>query len=88
MEHTNIDRFGGVVKSVRQSKGITQTQLSERLSISTRYLKGIENSGRKPSYDLLVKILLELDIPADAVFPSEHEEANHVVSIRLWQKAT
>lgn len=68
---SNTDRFGGVVKSTRQAKRMTQFQLAERLSITARYLKAIENSGRKPSYDLLFRIVRELDIPADAVFYPE-----------------
>jgi len=48
----NTDCFGIVVKSARQEKGMTQSQLAIRLSITTRYLKAIENSGQKPSYCL------------------------------------
>ena len=66
--------FGIVVKSTRQAKGMTQVQLAELLSISTRYLKAIENSGRKPSYDLLIRIIHEIDIPADIVFCTEPKE--------------
>ena len=68
------DYFGIVVKAARQSKKLTQSKLAEKLSISTRYLKAIENSGQKPSYDLLVRIIRELDIPADAVLYPEPEE--------------
>jgi transcriptional regulator with XRE-family HTH domain len=69
-----IDTLGGVVKSARQSKGITQAQLAERLGITLRHLKAIENSGQKPSYDLLVRTVRELDISGDAVFNSIQKE--------------
>jgi transcriptional regulator with XRE-family HTH domain len=65
--------FGAAVKSARLLMNITQKQLSENLHITTRYLKAIENSGRKPSYDLLVRIVRELDIPAVTVFYPEYE---------------
>ena len=64
----NTDYFGFVVKAARKKKDLTQSRLAEKLSISTRYLKAIENSGRKPSYGLLVKIIHELDIQTDMVF--------------------
>ena len=64
----NTDYFGFVVKAARKKKDLTQSRLAEKLSISTRYLKAIENSGRKPSYGLLVRIVNELDIPTEAVF--------------------
>jgi len=67
----NTDCFGIVVKTARKEKKLTQSQLAERLSISTRYLKAIENSGRKPSYDLLVRIIHELEMQTDAVFYPE-----------------
>ena len=66
-EHTN-DCLGAIIKAARKSKALTQTQLARRLEITTRYLKSIENSGRKPSYDLLSRIIHELDIPAASIF--------------------
>ena len=69
MQNTNnTDYFGFVVKAARKKKDLTQSRLAEKLSISTRYLKAIENSGRKPSYGLLVRIVNELDIQTDAIF--------------------
>jgi len=75
------DCFGSVVKSARQAKGMTQIQLAKMLQITPRYLKAIENSGRKPSYDLLVRIVRELDIPTDIVFYPEHEDKRPAVKI-------
>lgn len=51
------DGFGYAVKSTRRSMGMTQVQLAEKLRITSRYLKGIENSGRTPSYDLFMRII-------------------------------
>ena len=73
MRQKGIDYFGAVVKSARLLMGITQTQLAEKLHITPRYLKAIENRGRKPSYDLLVRIVRELKIPPDTVFYPEYE---------------
>lgn len=75
MRDTNkADHFGIVVKSARQTKGLTQVHLAELLAITPRYLKAIENSGRKPSYLLLVHIIRELDIPAESPFYPEKEK--------------
>ena len=43
----NTDYFSFVVKAARKKKDLTQSRLAEKLSISTRYLKAIENSGQK-----------------------------------------
>jgi len=71
-KENNIVRLGAVVKSARKHRLLTQRQLAERLGITTRYLKAIENSGRKPSYDLLTRIIRELRISADDVFYSNN----------------
>ena len=62
------DCLGIIIKSARKSKGLTQAQLAGILGITTRYLKLIENSGRKPSYKLLDLMIRELDIPPYQVF--------------------
>jgi transcriptional regulator with XRE-family HTH domain len=62
------DNLGSVIKTARKSKRLTQKQLAEKLCISPRYLKAIENSGRKPSYDLLNRAIYELEIAAELVF--------------------
>ena len=81
------DCLGSVVKSARQTKGITQAQLAKMLQITPRYLKAIENSGRKPSYNLLVRIVRELDIPIDIVFYPEHENGKPAVKILPFRRA-
>jgi transcriptional regulator with XRE-family HTH domain len=67
------DSLGGVVKSARIEKQLTQRQLAERLSITAHYLMTIENNQRIPSSDLLFRIIRELEISADAIFYPEHE---------------
>jgi len=62
------DCLGDAIKAARATKGISQPQLAMSLGITTRYLKLIENSGRKPSYKLLCHILRELEISSDRVF--------------------
>ncbi|MDR2650511.1 MAG: helix-turn-helix transcriptional regulator [Clostridiales bacterium] len=53
---------------------MTQAQLAERLGITLRHLKATENSGQKPSYDLLARIVRELGISADTVFHSTESQ--------------
>ena len=66
------DYLGATIKAIRKSRGLTQTQLAGLLKITPRYLKCIENSGRKPSYDLLTRIIRELGIQADTIFNPEN----------------
>ena len=63
-----VSCLGDNIKAARSAKSMTQSELAARLKISPRYLKAIENSGRKPSYGLLVTLVRELDIECDEVF--------------------
>jgi transcriptional regulator with XRE-family HTH domain len=67
----NNDCLGGVIKSARLEKQLTQAMLAERMEITLRYLKSIEKGQQKPSYDLLFRLIRELKIPADSIFYPE-----------------
>ena len=60
--------LGDNIKAARYEKSMTQIELADRLEITPRYLKAIENDGKKPSYDLLKMIVNELNIQCDDVF--------------------
>lgn len=71
MVHTDIDRLGAVIKSARKAKGLTREQLAETINISPRYLMSIENKNRKPRYNILFKLIRELNVSADTIFYPE-----------------
>ena len=51
-------QIGHKIKTKRRKLGITQADLSKRLSISPTYLNLMENGKRKINMDLLLKICL------------------------------
>jgi transcriptional regulator with XRE-family HTH domain len=63
--------LGVIVKEARNKKGLTQDNLAEIVDIGSRHIQGIENEGANPSYDLLYKIVRELNIPPDSIFYPE-----------------
>lgn len=69
--HNQPDMLGSVVKSVREKNGITIEALAEKVGITERYLYRIENEGKKPSYDVLCKLIRELSISPDSIFYPE-----------------
>lgn len=71
-----MDDFGKTVKTYRIKSNLTRESLSEKLEISTRYLLAIESENKKPSFDLLYKLIRELSIPANLVFYPELQEKN------------
>ena len=60
---TQIDlQIGHKIKTKRRKIGITQANLSKKLSISPSYLNLIESGKRKVNVDLLLKLANELNI--------------------------
>ena len=57
--------------------------LAERVDITERYLYRIENEGKKPSFDVLYKLIRELSMSADSIFypekPSKDSEIEDLV---------
>ena len=60
---TQIDlQIGHKIKTKRRKLGVTQAELSKKISISQSYLNLIESGKRKVSVDLLLKLANELNI--------------------------
>ena len=55
-------QIGHKIKTQRRKLGITQADLSKRLSISPAYLNLMESGKRKIDFDLLLKIANEIKV--------------------------
>ncbi len=57
-------KFGKKVKEIRLKKGLSQGDISRRLSLHRSYISGIERGVRNPSLKVIQKIAkaLEIDI--------------------------
>lgn len=83
MVHHEPETLGEILKAARQRVDITMEALAEKAGITERYLYRIENEGKKPSYDVLYKLIRELSMSADSIFypekPSKDSEAEDLV---------
>ena len=83
--HRQIKTLGDIIKSVRQENGITIEMLADRIDITERYLYRIENEGKKPSYDVLYRLIRELSISPDSIFypekPSKDSEVENLLRV-------
>ena len=69
--HNQPDILGTVIHNMREKAAITVEELAEKVGVTPRYIYRIENEGKKPSYDVLFDLILELNIPSDMIFHSE-----------------
>lgn len=74
--HNDIDKLGDTLKVARKNNNLTREQLAEKLNISPRYLMSIENENKKPSYNVLFRLIRELGISADTIFFPEGKYPN------------
>ena len=81
--HNQPETLGSILKAAREKAGITIETLAERAGITERYLYRIENEGKKPSFDVLYKLIRELSISADSIFypekPSKDSEVENLL---------
>lgn len=85
--HSNTDILGQVIKKARKQHNLTIEALADKIGVSERYLYRIENEGKKPSFDVLYKLIRCLSISADSIFypekPSKESEIEDI-SCRLY----
>lgn len=81
--HSQTETLSAILKSAREKADITVEALAEKVGITERYLYRIENEDKKPSYDVLYKLIRELSISPDLIFypekPFEESEAENLV---------
>lgn len=75
--------LGDIIKNAREKAGITIEALANKVDITERYLYRIENENKKPSYDVLYKLIRELYISPDLIFypekPSKDSEVENLL---------
>lgn len=64
-------QLGQTIKEARQAADLMQELLSEKVDITSRFVMGIENEGRNPSFTVLCKIVHLLNISPNKIFYSE-----------------
>lgn len=67
------ETLGDIIKNARIKADITVEVLAAKVGITERFLYRIENEGKKPSYDVLYKLIWELSILPDLIFYPEKQ---------------
>ena len=62
MERAELVELGKIIKSKRESKGLTQLELADMSGVDRNYIGMLERGERNPSYLSLMKIAKGLNI--------------------------
>jgi transcriptional regulator with XRE-family HTH domain len=57
------ERFGKVVRELRDQRGWSQEQLAARAELNRSYMGEVERAGAMPSLATAAKLALALDVP-------------------------
>ena len=80
--HTNPESLGDIIKYYREKSDYTVEELANKIGITERYLYRIENEGKKPSYNVLYKLIRILKISPELIFfPDSTNKYKHETSI-------
>ena len=60
--------IGARIKEVRNKKGLTQEQLSEKMEINPKYLSSIERGCENPTLNTLIKLSESLEVDLGEIF--------------------
>lgn len=71
--HNHHETLGEIIKNARTKADITVEALANKVGVSERFIYRIENEGKKPSYDILYKLIRELAIIPDQIFFPEKQ---------------
>ena len=74
------------VKSLRESKNLTQEQLAEMVNLSTNHISVIERGIKTPKLDSFVDIANALGVSADEILCDVVEKATMLKSSTLSEK--
>jgi|HubBroStandDraft_6_1064221.scaffolds.fasta_scaffold2128930_1 transcriptional regulator with XRE-family HTH domain len=65
--------FGKRLKALRKSRKLSQAQLAEKIDVGTKFLGDLETARRSPSFETIVSIAKELDVPVCDLFYFEKD---------------
>ena len=62
-------KFGRFLQKIRQSKGVTQEELAEKIGTSQTWIAYIETGRNKPNLEMLEKIAKALGVKVKDLIP-------------------
>ena len=80
MEHTDANSLGKALKAARKARKLTREKVAESVGISPRHLSSLENEGKRPSFNLLYRLVRALGMSADTIFYPEIEDESDEIT--------
>ena len=75
-EKTSAQRIGRRIRRIRTARGLSQSELGEKVGLSSDRVQKYENGIRKPKMDLMKKLAAALDV--DTLAFTDPDVSNHI----------
>lgn len=82
----DLKAIGKRIKSARESRGMTQEQLAEKVNISASHMSVIERGIKPPKLETFVEIANALEVDANSILADVLAVSNEIVSSQLSLK--
>ena len=82
-----IKEFAENLKTMRNKKGLTQTQLAEKLWLNKSIISAYENQQRMPSLDVLIKLSYEFNVSMEYLLGLEKRNTIDITGLNDEQVA-
>jgi transcriptional regulator with XRE-family HTH domain len=87
---TKLDKgeLGSAIRAARLDKRLSQEELAELVGITPTHIKHIESEHRKPSLELLYRLVRTLNLSLDTLIFPEREDATFSKTERLMRQCS
>lgn len=73
-----MTELGNKIRSLREQKSLTQSQLARALGVTPPAINHLENGTRKPSYSMLIKLCDVLEVSSNELTRMSTESEREV----------
>ncbi|WP_024345928.1 helix-turn-helix transcriptional regulator [Lacrimispora indolis] len=80
--------LGSALRATRLDKHYTYEALAEKVGITPTHLKHIESEHRKPSIEVLYRLVTELNLSLDTLFYPERNDDSFCQTERLMRRCS
>ena len=82
----DTNKVGKRIQEMRQLKGMTQSELAQKLGMTPKYISNIECGGKNPTLETFVAIANALGIDANALLADVLDTSDEIKCSSLWEK--
>ncbi len=82
----DMNKVGKRIQETRQRRGMTQSELAQKLGMTPKYISNIECGGKNPTLDTFVTIANALQIDANTLLVDVLDTSGEIKCSALWEK--